>query len=750
MADQQVLEQDVSYETRQPAGDVEEKQDLQLPDDKASWALALLYAFENGKGKDLRERAKKMFKYYSGDQWDPTVRSKLEQTKNPRPVMTFNEIRAKIDILSGEERRNREDWIAKPREGSDEAEAEIRTALLKYKRDQNALPSEESRAFEEGIIGGYAGIAFDLLPSPEDGPPLIHVEARDWSEFRWDLDSRKTDMTDGQWIAISVMASPDRLGELFPDWNQEITGEFASLVNDPLQEEADIGERIGVSRYLDGAMRRTLFNEKERKIRIVQFYYRATRRREFLTIPTPQGSVQREVPENDPRMRALADALVGSGRARQHIKKDRAIRGLLIVGRRTLAQWWSPFDGRDAFGTPYFPLMIWKASDTDGYIMGLVESMVSPQDEVNKRWTMMVENYLHQARSGGMFEEGAFVNESQAKEMWGSPGEWTKLAQGAIAQGKVKEHTSKPPDTALMLLFQAADQALDRISNMDRARMGMQSREESGVAIRTRAIQSALVQVKAFDNFRNFQLRAGKFLNANLHLEFPVRQTLRLVMPTGDTRQVTLNELQRTQTGALKVANDTRTSGLYDIVMDLTPGNATFREMQAQNLGNLIGQIGPPMKEMPQFLPAYAALLKGLIKMVDGLPNRDEIIQSLDAATQSLQGLVSGGPPGSPPPPPGPRVSISLKGDLSPETAADLADGQLDTRPVPAPPEPQSGGAPGTRPPGASPIFRRPMPPPPPPMPPTGLPFSPATLTPPLPGAVGTPGVMGMPPGRGP
>lgn len=683
-----VLEQDVSYETRQPAGDVEKQQDLRVPDDLASWAIGLIYEWENGKGKDLRERAKKMFKYYNGDQWDPAVRAKMETTDDPRPVMTFNEIRPKIDILSGEERRNREDWVAKPREGSDEAEAEIRTALLKYTRDQNTLAVEESRCWEEGIIGGYAGVACDLVPAPDGGAPLIHVEARDWSEFRWDLSSRKPDMTDAHWMALSVMGSPDRLSELFPNWSVEINGEYASLCNDPLIEEADIGERVGVTRYLDGRMRKTLFDTQEKKIRIVQFYYRTLRKREFLTIQGPQGPVEREVPEGNVEVRALADQLLLTGRAQRKIVAEKAIRGLLIVGRRTMAQWWSPFDGQDAFGTPYFPLHLWKASETDGYIMGLVESMVSPQDEVNKRWTMMVENYLKTARSGGLYEENAFENESEAKRKWGSPGYWAKVRQNAISQQRIKEHTPKPPDTALMMLFQAAEGSLDRISNMDRGRMGMQSREESGVAIRTRAVQSALVQVKAFDNFRGFQLRIGRFLNANLHLEFPVRRTIRLVMPTGDTKSVTLNEVVRTQAGALRVANNTRESGLYDIVMDLTPGNATFREMQAQNLGNLIGQIGPPMKELPWFLPAYGAILKGLIKMIDGLPNRDEIVKMLDSAMTSPPGGVPGAPPGMGP------------------------GGQ--------------GGA------GAQPV---PMP--------TGMPFLPATATVPGAGPVGAPQIMG-------
>lgn len=94
------------------------------------------------------------------------------------------------------------------------------------------------------------------------------------------------------------------------------------------------------------------------------------------------------------------------------------------------------------------------------------------------------------------------------------------------------------------------------------------------------------------------------------------------------------------------------------------------------------------MKEMPQFLRAYAEILKGLLKMVDGLPNRDEIIKSLDAAAQALPGPVPGGMP--------------------------------------------EGGAPPIGP------------------PPTGLPFVPATLSQSSPGPVGSPTVMGMPPGGGP
>jgi hypothetical protein len=662
MADTAVVERDLGVEIRQPVEEPEKQEDLRKPDDKAAWAISLNYTFEEEACKDLRARAKKGFDYQNGEQWDPKTRATMEDSSNPRPVLTFNEIRPKIEALIGEERRNREDWVAKPREGSDDTEAETRTALLKYVRDMNELPASESRAFEEGIIGGYGGLVCDLIQRPEGGPPALRIEYRPWREFRWDWTSRNRDFSDAQWMGISILVDPSRLAELLPDHKDTISAEYDSLSNDPLMEEAeDVGERIGVTRYRDATMRKSLYNVRERRIRALQFYYRTTRTREILTIQTPHGPMTREVPEGDARMRAIADTLVGNGTATKTTRKEPAIRGILVVGRRTLAQWWSPFNGRNAFGQPYFPIFLFFASDTDGRIMGLVEPMMSPQDEVNKRWSMTVENYLHQARSGGMYEDGAFENETEAKAKWGSPGYWAKLRQGAIAANKVKEHTAKPTDNATMTLYQMAEKAMDRVSNIDPARLGMTSREESGVALRTRALQSAMVQVKAFDNFRYMQLLLGRFINANLHLMFPVPMTLRLTMPNGQNKEVTLN--QQVQVGAaIKIVNDTRAGSLFDIVMDLTPSNATFREMQAQNLANLLGQIGPPMKEIPHFLPAYAEMLKSLVGMLDGMPNRTRIEQLLDIGIRGMLGGAAPGPsgaatapprgPGAPPPPP--------------------------------------------------------------------------------------------------
>ena len=66
------------------------------------------------------------------------------------------------------------------------------------------------------------------------------------------------------------------------------------------------------------------------------------------------------------------------------------------------------------------------------------------------------------------------------------------------------------------------------------------------------------------------------------------------------------------------------------------------------------------MKEFPPFFGPYAMMLKGLILMLDGLPEREKIAAALDSAMAQVAGQppmpptgqpVSGAPPGEEPNP---------------------------------------------------------------------------------------------------
>jgi hypothetical protein len=492
-------------------------------------------------------------------------------------------------------------------------------------------------------------------------------------------------------MAVSSMVSVDRLEELFPDWAADVRAEFVSLLYDPIEPDVEYGERIGVTHYTDGNMRTLLFQSDPGEIRATEFYFRTVRTRTMVAYLTQDGVEERELPE-DPSVEIMeaVEGAVAAGRAVRRIVKEPAIRGCLVVGRRTLAEWWSPFEGKDAFGSPIFPIFIATAGDTNNYIMGLVEPMLDPQAEINKRWSMVVDNYLHIPRSGGVFEDGAFDNETLAKQQIGQPGAWVKLQKNAITQGRFKFHTPPVTDQALMMLFELARVELDQVSNMPLARMGQPSQETSGIAIRQRSLQSALPQVPIFDNFRNMQLQVGRFVNANLGLMFPVQKTLRLTMPNGESREVTLNEMQATLEGAWKIVNNT-SADMFDITMDLTPANTTFREMQAQNLATLLGQIGPMIARVPPFQPVFLLLMRSLVKSLDGLPDRERIVSVVDKAVEmftpemiaaqsgpspeSPGGGVTGTPATIPPGPPG-AVGAQIAQNIPPGAMESIANNQ--------------------------------------------------------------------------
>jgi hypothetical protein len=714
MAEQDTLDKDLSGQTRQPQDEPEKQQESAVPDDHAAWVISLLYDFEERFHKETLARAKECFRQYNQDQWPEEAKQALQGGDEKRPMLTFNHIRVKIGTLSGEERRNREDWVARPREGSDNTEADVRTALLKYVRDINTLGIDESRAFDDCGIGGWGGIVASLARRYDDPYPMLRLEYRPWHEFRWDWRSKSRNWTDAQWMAVSSMVSVDRLKELFPDWADSVATEYLSLLQDPIQPEVDYGERIGVTHYNDGNMRQLLYQSDSREIRASEFYHRTTRVRTIVSLLTADGVSEYEMPD-DPEIKAIVDGHVAAGRAVKRTVKEPAIKGSLVIGRRTMAQWWSSFDGRDAFGHPMFPIFISIASDTNGRIMGLVEPMLDPQAEINKRWSMVVDNYLHIPRSGGFFEDGAFENETRDKGKLGQPGAWVKLQKGAISQGRIKFHTPPVTDQALMQLFELAGVELDKVSNMPLARMGQPSQETSGIAIRQRSLQSALPQVPIFDNFRNMQLQMGRFVNANLKLMFPVQKTLSLTMPSGESREVTLNEAKSTLEGAMRIANST-SPDMFDITMDLTPGNASFREMQAQNLASLLGQIGPMMGKIPDYQPVVLLLLGSLVKALDGLPGRDRIISVVDKIVERIMAaleqspMLPGGVPGAPPTPGqvpgGPQLALppspSGAENIPPGALESIANNQAVLSRVqalrnsmgPAPPPPTAGGMP--------------------------------------------------------
>jgi len=109
---------------------------------------------------DWRDRAKKAYDFYLGDQWPADVKQQL--ALESRPALTFNKIKPIIRNLSGYQRQNRQDQKVVARKGANTIVAQFLTEVLKYIYDVSLADWQISQAFVDGIVGGKGWIMADI------------------------------------------------------------------------------------------------------------------------------------------------------------------------------------------------------------------------------------------------------------------------------------------------------------------------------------------------------------------------------------------------------------------------------------------------------------------------------------------------------------------------------------------------------------------------------------------------------------
>jgi hypothetical protein len=145
---------------------------------------------------------------------------------------------------------------------------------------------------------------------------------------------------------------------------------------------------------------------------------------------------------------------------------------------------------------------------------------------------------------------------------------------------------------------------------------------------------------------------------------------------------------------------------LFTLVEITIEAGSTGKPRQATDMqawGTILPLIQKSLQEIEQaFATGNTPMANALIELVK------ETMLRLGDESDVERFIPRQPPPGSPgaggpPPPVMPQVSISLKGEISPQAAAELAQPAInrDTPPPPAPPAPGSQSAPGQTPPSS-------------------------------------------------
>lgn len=595
--------------------------------------------------------AKQCVDFLEDRQWTDDERAMLRKAK--RPALTFNKISPLVRLVLGYFTNNRTEikYLPSYQGLGQEDIAELLTRLEKATAENNGMEYVDAEVFLDGIVGGR-GFYDDRLSFENNDFGDLVTRACDPFSTYIDPDAQDYDLNKAGYIIESSWASPDMIGNLYGQAAADLVAPLSkgySPIGPVWATQGVAGEITPQRRFgreEDGfpewwnSMQSLLgdyVDPLRQNIRLLNFQYHVTKRMPvFVDLETGD---RKPIPDDwdQPRIQKVlyfANEVMQQP-VRVQVRPVQRIRWTAIAGDLIVHDDWSPYETYTVSGFfPYF---------RRGQTKGMVEALLDPQREINKRRTANIETVMRQSNSGWMYHENALdeKNKLNLKKFGASPGihvQW----KGDQKPSKIE---ASPYPEALAKLEGAATDDIRQISGINESALGELDRVQSGRAIEARQRQAVIALQMYLDNFSRTKKLQGRRHVEVFQDHYTEERIFRIEGKTGDFVQLEINkEMADPTTGAVTKLNDI-SLGKYTVSIDETPLSADFANAQfeeAKDIMEWFKNMGLPI------LPFMETLID-----LSTMPRKDEIKQDLRNAMGAQQPGAPGGAPGGPMPPPG-------------------------------------------------------------------------------------------------
>jgi hypothetical protein len=605
----------------------------------------LLHAQRYRRGTDAMrgwaEMGKKCVDYYENRQWSAADLAKLAREK--RPALTINKIKRLVNLVLAYFLNNRTDLQYMPGyDGSGmDGIAQALTQVAKQISEANQLPFLDAEVTLDGLLTGRG--YWDYRLSFEQNL-LGDVRARATDPFTVivDPDADQYDPKGWGFVMEKRWVSPEEVEFFYGTEVATRLGPFLRFggVNSGMPTGLgghmdDIAPRTRFGGYEDGAD--ALYadylydwidaSRKNVLLLDIQHYVRV-RRWFFVDLETGDS---RAIPDGWDRMRVEKSLLWARDQGQPLVMQERLVkraRWTHIIGDVIAYDDWSPYDSFTL--VPFFPYF------RRGATQGMVEPLIDPQDEVNKRRSARLNILSRSAAGGWMWAKGALdAQQKRNLELFGStPGvmvEWDSK-EGKLPQPQPIQPSTSP--AAYAQVENDAEEDLVQIAGINESALGQVDQSVmSGRAIERRQRQAVMGQELFMVNFRRSKELCGRKTLELVQGHYTEQRIIRVIGPGKTPIQTIIN--QRTAAG---VVNDV-SLGTYAISIDETPLSKSFLEAQFDELLR--------MKEMGMPVP------DDHIIDASSVPRKAELKIALAAVRQAQQMAAAAapmGPDGAPPP----------------------------------------------------------------------------------------------------
>ena len=526
------------------------------------------YARDHGHAEFVR-KADTCDSFYQGMQWEESIRRKLEA--QGKPVLTINKILATVTTVQGELLNTRADVDFKPAEMGDEEVAFALGRVYLQVSQRNQLYWLEQDVADDGFITGRG--YYDCRVEFDENF-LGHIVLRQLNPRNVipGIDAESYDPDDWPEVFLTKWYSPDEIERKYGKEHAERLrhrqfSDFMYGYDSISRMPQGFGQWGGLrtGHHVDPSQR-----DNRRYIRVIERqYWENSRVKAFVN---PEVGDMRNIPANWDRNRI---AEVAARYGLQVIERDyKQIRWTVSADTELLHDDVSPY--KNFTVVPYFPYF------RRGQTMGLVESMLSLQELLNKTASQELHIVNSTANSGWMVKRGSLTNMNIEE-----------LEQRGAETGLVVEWDGEDPDVLRKIQPNNIPQGIDRltfktdnwlkeIAGVSDSMRGFDRADVAAKAIEAKQQRGSMNLAKPFDNLlRTRQLMARRVLNL-VQTYYTEPRIVRIVgeRPTDEVEEIPINVFDEV---AGRVVNDL-TIGRYDVVVATRPPRETMEADQYDEL----------------------------------------------------------------------------------------------------------------------------------------------------------------------
>ena len=560
---------------------------------------------------DWRARADVAHAYYDmGKQLTPERERFIRVEMGIEPRQT-NLIHGVINGVLGQEAKARSDIRIEADDEDFQDVADVLSKGMKEAQREANVDMAVSNGYAGQVKGGLGWVEVSRATDPLDYTYRVQDVHR--NEIWWDMRAKRLDLSDARWLCRKRWQDLDETVAMMPQFREILTSAVNGwdLVNLP-EDRDGISMRSAWNSERTTTIRRDEWcDTARRRIKLYEVWYRVPAETVVLHVgPSKRIAYDEANP--------LHVEAVSRGRVKISKAITRQVRMAIFAGPHRLLD-----KGTTRRSFPYIPFFAFR-DDQDMSPYGLVEGMISPQDEYNERRQMV--NWMVQARQLVLDADALDEktnNLHDIRRTFGRPDFVAVLNPNRANKGAgFKMGNDLSMQKEQVDVMQDAKMLIQEIPRVYSTQLGQApTGVTSGVAINSLTEQGVVAMGELNDNYRFGRKMVYEELMA-LIIEDHSDEDLRVAMGMGDSRRVVVLNSWDPKTGAPmnRVKDAPVKVGLSDV-----PTSPAFRMQEQQQIAAMLAALGTNPAAMNILAPVY---IEG-----SGIENRKAIADDLRRAT---------------------------------------------------------------------------------------------------------------------